>query len=112
MKFTKPTRGDYVRSILYILIFLIVISLTAFWLLPDLWVVWILIMVAGTAILVAWHRGETVYRCPVCEHVYTISFWKDLMAPHGVDKEGGWLLLGCPNCGERKKTYVQKRVVK
>lgn len=110
MKFTQPTGGDYWRSILYILIFLIVISVSAFWLLPDLWYVWLLIVIAGTALLVAWHRGETVYRCPACGHVYEISFWKDLAAPHGVDKEGAWLLLRCPSCGERKKTRVLKRM--
>lgn len=109
MKFTKPSGGDYWRSILFILIFLVVISVTAFWLLPEFWYVWVLIVVAGTAVLVAWHRRETVYRCPVCGYVYEISFWKDLVAPHGVDKAGGWLLLRCPNCGERKKTYVLKR---
>ncbi len=110
MKFTKPTGGDYGRSIFYILIFMVVITLGAVWLLPDLWVLWLLIVITGTGLLVAWHRGETVYRCPNCDHVYEISFWKDLIAPHGVDKEGAWLLLRCPNCGERKKTRVLKRV--
>jgi predicted RNA-binding Zn-ribbon protein involved in translation (DUF1610 family) len=110
MKFSKPTGGDYWRSILYILTFLVVITVSAIWLMPDFWYVWLLIVAIGTGALVAWHRGATVYRCPNCDYVYEISFWKDLFAPHGVDKDGAWLLLRCPNCGERKKTRVLKRV--
>ena len=110
MKYTDPDRGDYLRSILYIAVYLAVIGGGAFLLLPRWWILWLVLVVIGVVLLVAWHREATVYRCPNCGHVYELSFWRDLITPHGVDKEGGWLLLRCPNCGERHKTRVLKRV--
>lgn len=110
MKYTEPERGDYARSALYIVVYLAVIGGGAFLLLPRWWYLWALMVLGGLVLLVGWHRGMTAYQCPNCGHVYEISFWKDLAAPHGVDTHGGWLLLRCPNCGERHKTHVLKRV--
>lgn len=110
MKFSKPTLGDYLRSMLYILMYLVVVGGGAFLLLPAYWYIWVVLVIGGLALLVAWHRGETVYRCPNCDHVYEISFWQDLAAPHGVDQNGAWLFLRCPNCKQRQKTRVWKKL--
>lgn len=108
--YTEPTRKDYTRSIIYILIYLIAIFIGAFFLLPKFWYLWVLEVIVGLVILVIWHKEVTVYSCPNCGHVYEISFLTDLLAPHGVSRDGGWLLLRCPNCQERRKTKVLKRV--
>jgi uncharacterized C2H2 Zn-finger protein len=105
----EPTRQDYIRSIVYIGIYVIIIGVGAWLLLPVYWYVWGALVLGGLVWLVNWHRSETVYRCPNCEQTYEISFFTDLLAPHGVDREGGWLLLRCPNCGQRQKTRVLKR---
>lgn len=110
MKFTRPTWKDYARSMLYILVYLVVIGGGAFLLLPEYWIIWLVLVAGGLALLVSWHRRETLYQCPNCEHVYEISFWQDLIAPHGVDKDGAWLLLRCPNCRKRHKTRVLKKL--
>lgn len=109
-KYTRPQRKDYVRSILYILLYAAVIGAGAFLLLPRAWYLWLGLVLAGLALLVHWHRLSTVYRCPSCGHGYTISFLTDLTAPHGIGRDGAWLLLRCPNCRERQKTQVLKRV--
>lgn len=109
---TDPERGDYIKSILYIFVYLVVLVGGAVWLLPDYWYLWGLIIVAGLAILVNWHKQQTAYRCPNCGHIYTISFLTDLLSPHGIGQEGSWLLLRCPNCRQWKKTKVLKRVAK
>jgi uncharacterized C2H2 Zn-finger protein len=110
VKFSKPDQSDYARSAAYLLIYLLVIGGSAFRLLPDQWYLWGLLVLAGLALLVSWHRGQMVYQCPKCGHVYKLSFWVDLVAPHGVDKDGAWLLLRCPACRQRSKTRVLKRV--
>ena len=110
MKSTQPEKKDYCRSVLYLLIYVIVISGGAFLLLPDDWYLWGILVVGGLVLLVNWHRRETVYQCPNCKHIYQISFCVDLLAPHGVDREGAWLFLRCPNCKQRHKTKVLKRV--
>lgn len=104
----KPKKSDYIRSAVYIGIYLLVISVSAFWLLPDLWIVWGAVVLIGMLLLVGWHQKSTAYRCPNCAHVYQISFLTDLLAPHGIDRQGAWLLLRCPNCGKRQKTQVLK----
>jgi hypothetical protein len=105
-----PDRRDVIKSVAYILVFVIAISASAFFLLPKLWFIWILLVVVGMLILVNWHKVKTAYRCHICEHVYEISFLTDLTAPHGVNKDGAWLLLRCPNCRQWKKTKVLKKV--
>lgn len=110
MKFTKPEKSDYIRSIVYVLLYVVLIGGGAFFLLPDYWYLWVGLVVGGMVLLVSWHRGESVYQCPNCAHTYEISFWVDLISPHGVDKDGGWLSLRCPNCKQRCKTRVMKRV--
>ncbi|MBN2044086.1 MAG: hypothetical protein JW757_03620 [Anaerolineales bacterium] len=109
MKGTKPERGDYLRSIAYILFYVLIIGVGAVLLLPRHWYLWAVIVMAGLIWLVNWHRTQTLYQCPNCGHIYQISFWTDLISPHGVDKDGGWLSLHCPNCKQRRKTRVLKR---
>jgi DNA-directed RNA polymerase subunit RPC12/RpoP len=110
---THPDKRDVIRSIIYISLYVIVIGAGAFLLLPDLWYAWyawFAIVLAGMLILVNWHKQKTAYRCPNCDHLYEISFLTDLTAPHGLDRAGGWLLLRCPNCRQRRKTTVLKKV--
>ena len=107
---TKPDRRDVIRSATYILVYVIVIGVGAVLLLPRFWYLWIALVVVGMLILVNWHKEKTAYRCPNCEYTYEISFLTDLTAPHGVNRDGAWLLLRCPNCRQRRKTKVLKKV--
>lgn len=107
---SEVTKQDYIISIVYLTIFLIVIGGGAFLLLPKYWYLWGLILITGVILLVNWHKSETIYQCPNCEHLYEISFLVDLTAPHGIDKNGPWLLLRCPNCQKRHKTRVLKKI--
>ena len=109
-KFTKPSRKDYTESIVFILLYIFAISVGAYFLLPEFWYLWLGAVILGLVLLVNWHKGKTVYACPNCGHVYEISFLTDLLAPHGIDRDGAWLLLRCPNCHERHRNRVLKRV--
>ena len=104
-----PGKKDYIQSALYLTLYVLAIGGSAFLLLPELWYVWGVIVLGGMLLLVNWHKQKTAYRCPNCSHVYEISFLTDLLAPHGVNKDGGWLLLRCPNCHQRSKTTVLKK---
>ena len=109
-KVANPTRKDYLQSIVYILIYIVAISVGAYFLLLEYWYIWAAVVIVGLALLVNWHKEKTAYACPNCGHVYEISFLTDLFAPHGIDRDGGWLLLRCPSCHKRQKTKVLKRV--
>ncbi|MBD3170200.1 MAG: hypothetical protein GF307_12010 [candidate division Zixibacteria bacterium] len=48
----------------------------------------------GVYLLVRWHSRSTIYTCPDCQHVFTISTGIDFLSPHsGTTK---WLI--CPSC--------------
>ena len=66
---------------------------------------WIIIVLMSLLVMVRWHSRVTVYRCPECGHVFSISMIADLVSPHGIGREGGWKLLTCPKCG----SHVQAR---
>lgn len=106
---TNPTRHDYLKSAIFLSLYLLAIGVGAFLLLPDYWLAWGLVVLVGLGLLVYWHKSATAYRCPNCGHVYTLTLLQDLVAPHRVDKGGGWLLLKCPSCKQRHKTRVLKR---
>jgi uncharacterized C2H2 Zn-finger protein len=106
---SEVTKQDYLKSIILLTIYVILIGVGAFLLLPKYWYLWGLTAAAGLALLVNWHKNETIYRCPNCEHLYEISFLVDLTAAHGIDRQGPWLLLRCPNCRKKVKTQVLKK---
>jgi len=107
---TDPDRGDVIRSIIYILIYVIVIGVSAFFLLVQYWYIWLLIVLVGMLLLVNWHKQKTAYQCPNCGYIYELSFLQDFAAPHGFDVNGAWLYLRCPNCGKRSRTKTLKKV--
>jgi hypothetical protein len=109
---TRPDRRDIFRSVLYLAIYILVIGVSAFFLLVDYWYIWLLIVLAGLFNLVNWHRQKTAYLCPNCGHLYEISFLTDLLSPHGFNRQGAWLWLSCPDCHVRSKTPVIKKVGK
>ena len=109
-KTSRPDKRDYVVSILYILLYVLAIGLSAFLFLPTYWYLWLFLVILGLVLLVNWHKESTAYMCPVCGYEYTISFLTDLASPHGIDRQGVWLLLKCPKCKVRSKTRVLKRI--
>jgi uncharacterized C2H2 Zn-finger protein len=106
---TQPTRQDVLRSIVYLMIYVTVVFVSASFLLTEYWCVWAVIVLAGMALLVNRHKSKTIYSCPNCEHVFELSFLTDLAAPHGLDRDGAWLLLRCPSCRKRHRTRVLMR---
>src|SRR5674536_67710 len=58
---------------------------------------WLLIVVAGMALLVAWHAENFAYICPKCGAVFEISGLKDFLGPNSITKK----YLKCPKCKKR-----------
>jgi hypothetical protein len=105
-----PDKKDIIKSVIFLVTYVATISTTAFLFLPKFWYLWVVIVLCGMLLFVNWHKQKTAYQCPNCSHIYEISFMTDLIAPHGVNKDGGWLLLRCPNCKQRRKTTVLKKI--
>jgi DNA-directed RNA polymerase subunit RPC12/RpoP len=106
-RYRLPTKVDFWKSAIYLLVFVVVISVGAWWLIENFgtWgmVIWFVIFVGGgILVLVRWHAGSTAYLCPKCEHEFEISALQDLVTPHKMDK----YYLRCPSCRERSWMQV------
>jgi hypothetical protein len=106
--YQEPNKEDWVKGILAIVLYVLVISVSAFLLLVEYWYLWLLIVFGGLAIIVNWHTKSYAYRCRNCESEFKISFLANLTAPHGIDKGGGWSWLKCPKCRGRHRATVIK----
>lgn len=105
--YRKTKRSDWIKSLLFIGIYVAAVSVTAFVLLVTYWYLWIALVAGGLLLPVLWHKKSTAYRCPKCGSEFEISFLTDLVSPHGVTKDGGsWLYLKCPVCSNRSKMEV------
>jgi len=107
-QYQDPTRKDWLLGVALLLIYLIIITLGAFLLIPEYLYWWLLLMVVSTILLVIKQNRNYAYRCRECGHEFEISFLASLISPHGFDKGGSWLWVKCPNCENRAKATVIK----
>ena len=107
-KYQDPERKDWVIGIALLVIYVLAISLGAVWLLLDYWYLWLLLVFGGMLLLVLRQTKNYACRCRECGHEFEISFLTNLFAPHGVDKQGSWEWVRCPNCRKRTKNTVIK----
>jgi hypothetical protein len=110
IKFEDPTRRDWVVGILYLVVFLVVIGVGAFLLIPDHWFWWLALVLGGTLLLALNQNKKYGCRCRSCGHEFKIGFFTNLISPHGVDKKGSWLWVQCPGCEEKGKVTVIRAV--
>ncbi len=109
-KFEDPTRRDWVLGIFWLVIYLVVIGVGAFLLIPDHWFWWLVLVLGGTLLLTLNQNQNYACRCRSCGHEFQIGFLTNLISPHGVDKEGSWLWVKCPDCEEKGKVTVIRAV--
>jgi DNA-directed RNA polymerase subunit RPC12/RpoP len=101
--YREPRRRDWLKTLVFIAAYIAVLGLSAIYLLLSYWYVWIVLAAVGLVILVSWHAKATAYRCPSCGYEFEIFILTDFLSPHGVDGEGGWKYLNCPNCSKRSR---------
>ena len=81
--YRKLKSSDWTKSLLFIGIYVAVISVTAFILLVTYWYVWLAFVGGGLFMLVMWHKKSTAYHCLICGNKFEISFLTDFLSPHG-----------------------------
>jgi DNA-directed RNA polymerase subunit RPC12/RpoP len=94
------------KTLVYIAAYLMVIGFSSFYLLLSYWYVWVALVIGGLLILVSWHAKATAYHCSRCNNEFEISILTDFFSPHGIDREGGWKYLKCPNCSNRSRMKI------
>lgn len=107
-KYQDPTRKDWILGIALLLIYLIIISVGALLLIPEYWYWWLILFVVSTILIIIKQNRNYACRCRECGHIIDVSFLTNLISLHGVDKEGSWQRVTCPNCNKRVKATVIK----
>lgn len=110
-RYAEPTRRDWIIGIATLVLFLALIGVGALFLIPDHWLWWLLLVLGGISLLTLNHTRNYAARCRSCGHQFEISFFTGLFSPHGIDKEGPWLRVKCPECRNKAKASVI-RIVK
>ena len=108
-QYRETTKKDWIKTIVYIAVFVALLVIGAILLLPAYWYIWLILVIVGLFFLVRWHAKQFAYRCANCECEFEISTFTDLISPHGVSGKGGWKYLKCPNCHQRTKAIVIKK---
>jgi DNA-directed RNA polymerase subunit RPC12/RpoP len=109
--YREPKRKEWLKTLIYITVYLVVLAFTGVYLLLSYWYVWVALAAYGLIILVSWHAKATAYLCSRCGYEFEISPLTDFFSPHGVDRNGGWKYLKCPNCSKisRMEILVKKK---
>jgi hypothetical protein len=106
LSYRKSRKKDWIKTLIYITLYLAIIVFSAFYLLLLYWYVWIALAAVGLVILISWHAKITAYHCPVCGYEFEISILTDFFSSHGVNKNGAWKYLKCLNCSNRSKMEI------
>lgn len=104
--YRKLNRRDWSKSLLVIAIYVVVISITALFLLIEYWYFWLSLVAGGLFVIILGHKKSTAYRYPKGANEFEISFLSDFFSPHGVTKDGGWMYLKCPRCQNRRRMKI------
>ncbi len=101
--YRETTGRDWLNTGTRLLVFVAVVVVGAYLLLPAYWYVWAVLVAVGLLLLVTWHARTFAYHCPNCGGEFEVSALVDFVSPQGVsrDSEGrviGWKLLRCPSC--------------
>jgi len=107
-QYQDPTLKDWIIRTASLLFYLIVIGLGALFLFPDYWHWWLLLFIISTILMAINLNRNYACRCRDCGYEFEVSFLVNLISPHGVDNEGSWQWVECPNCRKRVKATVIK----
>ena len=106
MNYRQPRKKDWIKTLIYIALYLVIIGLAAIYMLLSYWYIWIALAGVGLVILISWHARASAYHCPICSYEFEISMLTDFFSPHGIYKKGAWKYLKCPNCSNRSKMQI------
>lgn len=109
-KYTEVSRADWMRSAIYLCLYIAALVVGAILLIPIDWplgfIIWLVIIASGGMfLLITWHARNFAYRCPACHHEFEISVLRDLISPNGTRSK----YLQCPGCHRRVWAEVLKK---
>jgi DNA-directed RNA polymerase subunit RPC12/RpoP len=95
--FVDPTFKDKFFSTFFVLLTLLIIILSGFFILENYGIfLWFLIVFTSIFLLVKWHSSTRGFKCTECGHEFSITFWQDLPTASSIlfMKK----MLRCPKC--------------
>ncbi|MFU8773543.1 MAG: hypothetical protein ACNA8H_14135 [Anaerolineales bacterium] len=108
--YRNTQKKDWMITAGLLMLFISLLVVGAIWLVPQYFILFLVLGIASIILLVLWHNRTFAYRCSNCENEFEISALVNFLSPHGIDKEGGWKYLKCPKCKTRNRARVIARV--
>jgi DNA-directed RNA polymerase subunit RPC12/RpoP len=103
-------KREWMITAALLVLFVLLLTAGAIWLAPRYLALFLLLGVVSIILLVLWHNRTFAYRCSNCGHEFEITALRNFISPHGIDREGGWKYLKCPDCGVRNRARVIAKV--
>ncbi len=101
VKLREPNKSDAIQTMILVAIFIAGIGAILYMTWPKDILAGGLLIAGCLLLLVRWHSRTFGYRCANCDFDFEIGTLKDLFSFQGVNKQGSWKYLKCPNCGQR-----------
>lgn len=109
-KYREITKKDWLKTIIYIVVFVSIKITAALLLLPDYWYIFLIILSGLIFLIMNWHSKNFAYRCQHCKHEFEISALTNLISPHLPSASGPWKYLKCPECSKKSKAKIIKKI--
>lgn len=101
VKLREPNKSDAILTMVLVAVFIIGIVAILYMSWPKDILAGCILVAGCLLLLIRWHSRTFGYRCANCDEDFEISMLKDLFSFQGVNKQGSWKYLKCPNCGLR-----------
>lgn len=108
--YRETNKSDWTKTFVLLVVFISLLTVGAIWLAPQYYVLFLLLGFGALVLLVLWHNRTFAYRCSSCGNEFEISALLNFLSPHGIDGEGGWKYLKCPDCKARNRARVIKKL--
>lgn len=102
--YRKVAKKDWHLTAIILIAFIILLTISSLVLLSGFWYFWVLIVLAGIIMLIAWHARNFAYLCPRCGKVFEVSTFEDFVGPNGGKKK----YVRCPECRRRAWAEILK----
>jgi len=93
-----------------LVVYIVCVIASAFFLLPRYWYVLLGIVLAGAVLMMIVSTRDYGARCANCGNEFELSPTQELFSPHGGGRDGAWQYVRCPLCGNRTRARVIRKV--
>ena len=90
------------------LIYIIILALAAYLLLPDYWYLWLIMALVVLMRVISWTSKKKKYQCSKCKTIFFQEKRSFSLVPKADDLYGSEKSIRCPKCGSGNVVLVEE----